>query len=113
MKGKIMQSVNMDDQVKSILSLSHALPADPKQERVVLWKVFREEASALEYSHHIMLGSDQELVGGHAADSAGDFYWLGVKVADLAAWGNSHAIQLSDPFEAEDPKVQGRGFGNE
>lgn len=108
-----MDNINLNDQVKHLLNDNRALPADPKEERVVLWKVFRDEDTALEYSHHILLEPDQRLVGGHGTDSVGDFYWLGVEVEDLAAWGNSHAIQLNDPFEAEDPEIQGRGFGNE
>lgn len=108
-----MQNIIQDEQVKNVLSRNRDLPADPQKERVVLWKIFRNEANAVEYSHHILLEPDQQLVGGHGTDSVGDFYWLGVEVENLAAWGHPHAIQLSDPFEAEDPKVQGRGFGNE
>jgi hypothetical protein len=108
-----MQIVTQDNQIMNMLTCNRALPADPKRERVVLWRIFRDQMAALEYSHHILLEPDQQLVGGHGFDSAGEFYWLGVEVEDLAAWGHPHAIQLSDPFEAEDPKIQGRGFGNE
>ena len=107
-----MQNVNLDVQVKQTLTQNRALPENPEKERVVLWKVFRDEDSAVEYSHHILLEADQSLVGGHGVDSVGKFYWLGVEVADLGAWGHTRAIQLSDPFDSDDPKVQGQGFGN-
>ena len=106
-----MHTSNQDAQVKNTLAQVRALPADAKQERVVLWRVFRHEADALEYSHHILLESDQQIVGGRGTDSAGGFFWLGVEVADLEAWGNPHAIQLADPFDGTDPKGQGQGFG--
>ena len=107
-----MQTANLDVQVKQALTQNRALPEDPQKERVVLWKVFRDEASAVEYSHHILLESDQSLVGGHGVDSIGEFYWIGVQVADLTAWGHTQAIQLTDPFDSDDPKVKGQGFGN-
>ena len=107
-----MHNAHLNDQVTSLLGQERTLPVDPQQERVVMWKVFRDEASAVTYAHHILLEADQQLVGGQATDSIGKFYWLGVHVADLAAWGNTQAIQLNDPFDAEDPKGQGQGFGN-
>lgn len=107
-----MQTSERDSQVLSLLEQEHALPADPKKDRVVLWKIFRDPAEALEYSHHILLEPDQKLVGGRAADTVGKLWWLGVEVANLEAWGNSQAIQLSDPFDADDPKGKGRGMGS-
>ena len=107
-----MHTTNQDTLVKRLLMQIRALPEDAKQERVVLWKIFRDETKALEYSHHILLESDQQLVGGRSTDSAGVFFWLGVEVADLAAWGNTHAIQLADPLEGNDPKTKGQGFGS-
>jgi hypothetical protein len=95
----IMQTANQSAQVSQILSQSRSLPEDPKKERVVMWKVFRDQAAALDYSQHILLEPDQRIVGGHSTDSVGDFFWLGVEVADVAAWGNTHAIQLVDPFD--------------
>ncbi len=106
-----MQIVSQDVQIKQLLTQQRPLPEAPEKERVVLWKVFRSEAEALDYAHHIQLESDQKIVGGNGTDSVGDFFWLGVEVADLAAWGNSQAIQLSDPFDSDDPKGQGRGPG--
>lgn len=105
-----MQTLNHNDRISKILDQSRPLPQDPKKERVVLWKVFRNEDEALEYSHHIMLEPDQKIVGGHATDTVGDFFWLGVEVANLEAWGNTQAIQLTDPFDSDDPNGQGRGL---
>lgn len=107
-----MQAQDQDVQIKQMLTQARVLPEDPKKERVVLWKVFRNEAEALEYSHHILLEPDQKIVGGRGTDSVGEFFWLGIEVADLEAWGNTHAIQLSDPFDGNDPKGQGRGPGS-
>lgn len=101
---------NKDISIRQILSQPRNLPEDPKKERIVLWKIFRNENDALEYSHHILLEEDQRIVGGYSSDSAGDFLWLGVEVEDIEAWGNTQAIQLADPFEATDPKGQGQGF---
>ncbi len=105
-----MQVSERDNQVRLLLGQEHALPADPKKERVVLWKVFRNQDEALEYSHHILLEPDQKLVGGTATDTVGKFWWLGVEVANLEAWGNSQAIQLADPFDANDPDGKGQGM---
>ncbi len=99
-----------DISIRQLLSQPRSLPKDPKQERIVLWKIFRNENDALEYSHHILLEEDQRIVGGHSSDSAGDFLWLGIEVEDMEAWGNTQAIQLTDPFEATDPEGQGQGF---
>ena len=98
-----MHTENQDTQVKKTLAQVRALPEDAKKERIVLWKIFRNEADALEYSHHILLEPDQLIVGGRSTDSAGVFFWLGVEVADLEAWGNTHAIQLADPFDGNNP----------
>lgn len=98
--------------IQELLQHERRLPEDPKKERVVLWKVFRNLNEAFEYSRHILLEADQRLVGGHAADSAGEFWWIGVEVENLEAWGNSQAIQLADPFDANDPKGQGRGVSS-
>ena len=106
-----MQEKDQDVQIKKVLTQAKALPEDPQKERVVLWKVFRNEDEALEYSHHILLEPDQKIVGGHGTDSVGAFFWLGIEVADLQAWGNTQAIQLTDPFDGNDPKGQGRGPG--
>lgn len=106
-----MQTLNQDNRIAKILVQPRPLPEDPKKERVVLWKVFRSEDEALEYSHHIMLEPDQQIVGGHGTDSVGEFFWLGVEVPDLETWGNSQAIQLTDPFDSNDPKGKGRGPG--
>lgn len=96
--------------IRQLLAQSRNLPKDPKQERIVLWKIFRNENEALEYSHHILLEQDQRIVGGNSKDSAGEFFWLGIEVEDLQAWGNTQAIQLADPFDGTDPEGKGQGF---
>lgn len=98
--------------IQDLLKQQCALPQDAEAERIVMWKVFRSLAEALEYPRHIMLGADQSLVGGHSQDSAGDLWWVGVKVANLETWGNSQAIQLRDPYDANDPQGQGRGLSS-
>ena len=107
-----MQTQNPDDQITKILVQPRTLPEDPQKERVVLWKVFRSEDEALEYSHHIILEPDQQIVGGNGTDSVGVFFWLGVEVPNLEKWGNSQAIQLTDPFDSNDPIGMGRGPGS-
>lgn len=105
-----MRTSEQGTPIQNLLTQQCPLPQDPKAERVVMWKVFRTLDEALEYPRHIMLGPDQSLVGGHSEDSAGELWWVGVQVADLEAWGNSQAIQLSDPYDANDPQGQGRGL---
>lgn len=104
-----MQTFNPDNPIAQILAEPRPLPEDPQKERVVLWKIFRSGEEALEYSQHIMLEPDQKIIGGHGTDSVGEFFWLGVEVENLEAWGNSQAIQLTDPFDSNDPKGKGRG----
>lgn len=82
--------------ISQVLKQMRHLPTDPKTERVVMWKVFRHEDEALQYSQNILLESDQCIVGGHSTDSAGHFFWLGVQVEDLATWGHTQAIQLTE-----------------
>ena len=108
-----MQISNQDNHISQILAQAKSLPEDPQKERIVLWKVFRSEDEALEYSHHILLESTQQIVGGHGTDTVGAFFWLGVEVANLEKWGNTQAIQLSDPFDSNDPIGQGRGPGSD
>lgn len=103
------QHVNEHD-VKHLLNNRADLPKDPANERIVLWKTFRSIDEAIGYSRAILLEDDQTLVGGASSDSAGPLFWVGVKVDDLEAWGNSQAIQLTDPFDANDPAGQGRGI---
>ncbi|MHB1678492.1 MAG: hypothetical protein ACYCSS_13355 [Sulfuriferula sp.] len=105
-----MQTSNQDVQISQLLTQSRNLPEDPKKDRVVMWKIFRSENEALKYSHHILLEPDQRIVGGRSKDSAGEFFWLGIEVANLEAWGNTQAIQLADPFDGTDPEGKGQGF---
>ena len=78
----------------------------------MLWKVFRSEDEALEYSYHTMLEPDQQIVGGHGTDSVDGFFWLGVEVVNLEKRGNSQAIQLTDTFDSNDPIGMRRGPGS-
>lgn len=105
-----MVTSDKDVNIKQLLSQSRKLPDDPQKDRIVLWKIFRNENDALEYSHHILLEEDQRIVGGSSSDSAGNFFWLGIEVEDLEAWGNTQAIQLADPFDGTDPEGKGQGF---
>lgn len=105
-----MTTSDKDVNIRQLLSQTRKLPDEPQKDRIVLWKIFRNENEALEYSHHILLEDDQRIVGGCHSDSAGDFFWLGIEVDDLESWGNTQAIQLADPFDATDPKGKGQGF---
>lgn len=98
------------DTVRRLLSASRALPQDPVKEHIVMWKIFRTLDQAASYSQFILLGEGQQVVGGKTRDSVGELYWIGVHVDDLAKWGNTKAIQLTDGFDGEDPRVQGRPF---
>lgn len=98
------------EQVVSLLRNERPLPSDPLAERVVLWRTFRDPREALEFSHGVMLGKGQDLVGGVTEDNLGPLYWLGVRVDDIAKWGNSKAVQLTDGFDSAVPDVAGRPF---
>jgi len=101
-----MKAFAGDTEARGILATSRPLPQDPKAEHVVLWRAFRNEDQAVEYSRHILLGSGQRVIGGCNRDDVGWYCWLGVEVDDLEKWGNSRAIQLCDPFDPEDPRGQ-------
>lgn len=60
--------------------------------QVVQWHVFRSLTEADEFADHILLGTDQALVGGSAQDSVGTFWWVGVEVGDVSRWGNFTAV---------------------
>ncbi len=96
--------------VETLLERPRPLPQDPVDEHVVFWRTFRNPDQAVAFSHAIRLGEGQDLVGGCTRDSVGELFWIGVHVDDLAKWGNTKAIQLSDPFDADDPDSQGRPF---
>lgn len=98
------------EDVDRVLQAERALPQDPTAERIVLWRIFRAREEAMTFSRAVLLGEGQQLVGGVSADSVGPVFWLGVQVDDLARWGNSKAIQMTDGFDAEVPGVQGRPF---
>lgn len=97
-------------EVVAVLKNERALPDDPVQEKIVLWRTFRNTDEAVKFSGSVMLGDGQQLVGGIAHDSVGPLYWLGVHVENVSQWGNTKAIQLSDDFDATAPETQGRPF---
>ncbi len=98
--------------VKDLLGKERQLPQDPREERIVVWKSFRNPEEARDYAEHILLDADQVLVGGHCKDSLDRVYWVGVQVPDMNAWGHSMAVQLRDPFDSQDPKHKGRGISD-
>jgi len=62
--------------------------------------VFREREKLLGFAKNIMLDDDESLIAGHARDSVGDLWWLGVHIADLERWrakGGFHHIAMQDP----------------
>lgn len=100
----------MHEDLRQVLSRRRPLPLDPVAERVVMWRVFRSDEEAHTFARHIRLEPTQHLTGGMTEDSVGPLYWIGVEVDDVARWGNTKAIQMTDAFDAEDPEVQGRPF---
>ena len=99
-----------DMAVQAFLGQERQLPEDPLEERIVVWKTFRDPQEARDYAENILLDTDQELVGGYCADSLGRVYWVGVQVPDVRAWGHSMAIHLRDPYDAQDPDSKGHGI---
>lgn len=99
-----------DQAVRAFLGQERPLPEHPLEERIVVWKTFRELEDAREYAEHVLLDTDQQLVGGQCQDSLGRAYWVGVQVPNVEAWGHSMAVQLTDPFDGQDPKHKGRGI---
>ncbi|MCE5387100.1 MAG: hypothetical protein K0041_00770 [Acidithiobacillus sp.] len=74
------------------LEEARELPSVQPMERVVAWSVFRSRDDARALLQHVHLAQGQALVGGHGRDSVGEYWWVGVQVQDLSAWGNSSAI---------------------
>lgn len=62
------------------------------ESKVVQWHVYRQEKQAVEHIKHIVLGSEQKLVGGYCRDSIGPLWWVGVEVESVERWGNKQAI---------------------
>ncbi|MCY0872935.1 MAG: hypothetical protein OWQ56_09610 [Acidithiobacillus caldus] len=69
-----------------------SLPSVEPMERVVAWSVFRSREAARDLLEHAHLAAGQQLVGGHARDSIGPYWWVGVQVNDLDQWGSRGAI---------------------
>lgn len=75
------------------LAQERSLPGKrPEEDRIVYWHVFRRAEDALAFAGNILLEDDEALVGGYTRDSIGPVWWVGVQVADLAAWGNRGAV---------------------
>lgn len=76
----------------SFLERERSLPNREGHGRVVQWHVFRAREQAAAFAAAIVLGDDQDLVGGYSRDSVGALWWVGVQVRDLSRWGNLRAI---------------------
>ncbi len=89
---------------KTVLEKLRSLPQDPAGERIVLWRIFRTTTDAVSFSDSVLLSEGQQLVGGRAADDIGALYWVGIQVDNLAHWGNSKAIQMTDAGDGQNPE---------
>ena len=76
---------------------------DPDQTHVVYWHVFRRREDVVAFAHSVMLEPGEELIAGHCEDDLGRLWWLGVRVDDLAKWGNRSAIHKIDAGDGENP----------
>lgn len=94
----------------SFLEQARPVPQDGLRERIVIWRIFRSQEEAQAYSGHILLGDGQHIVGGRSEDDVGPLFWVGVQVDDVARWGNTRAIQMSDTYDGQNPAVAGRPF---
>lgn len=77
---------------EKLLAQERPLPSVGGGEGIVNWHVFRQREAALKFIPGIRLGEGQEIVGGHTADSLGELWWVGVRVADIERWGNRQAV---------------------
>lgn len=82
------------DEARELPSKVYASQATrtPLEGRIVAWSVFRTREEAENLVAHVHLAPGQHLVGGHGEDSVAAFWWVGVQVNDLDAWGHSAAI---------------------
>ncbi|MHB1942585.1 MAG: hypothetical protein ACYDDA_12510 [Acidiferrobacteraceae bacterium] len=89
---------------ETVLQKPRSLPQDPAGERIVLWRIFRTTADAMTFSDSVLLSEGQHVIGGAAADDIGVLYWVGIQVDNLARWGNSKAIQMTDAGDGQNPE---------
>lgn len=74
------------------LDLNRPIPEKSPANRVVQWHVFRDRKGACDFANGIVLGKQQQIVGGTDVDSIGPLYWVGVEVEDIGVWGNAAAV---------------------
>ncbi|MEY2341929.1 hypothetical protein AB4090_07435 [Acidithiobacillus sp. IBUN Pt1247-S3] len=74
------------------LDEARELPSVVAMERVVAWSVFRTKDAARQLLEHVHLAPGQALVGGHGKDSVAEYWWVGVQVQNLEAWGHSSSV---------------------
>lgn len=74
------------------LDQNRPIPEKSPLNRVVQWHVFRDRKAACDFANGIILGKQQQMVGGTDVDSIGPLYWVGVEVEDISSWGNAAAI---------------------
>lgn len=74
------------------LDQNRPIPEKSAANRVVQWHVFRERKAASDFANGIVLGKQQQIVGGTDVDSVGTLYWVGVEVEDISIWGNPAAV---------------------
>ena len=76
----------------TVLDDAREVPSTAPMAQAVNWQVFRERSEAVKRLHHIRLEAGQSLIGGHGQDSIAPYWWVGVKVDDLADWGHADAV---------------------
>lgn len=74
------------------LDQNRPIPEKSPLNRVVQWHVFRDRKAACDFANGIVLGQQQQIVGGTDTDSVGTLYWVGVEVEDIGSWGNAAAV---------------------
>ena len=74
------------------LDQNRPIPEKSVANRVVQWHVFRDRKLACDFANGIVLGRQQQIVGGTDVDSIGTLYWVGVEVEDIGSWGNAAAV---------------------
>jgi hypothetical protein len=75
-----------------ILENDHEVPSRSPLVNAVSWALFRRRREAEDYLARVRLNAGHELIGGHSQDSVGDYWWVGVRVPSISAWGHPQAI---------------------
>jgi len=76
----------------TLLDNAREAPSIIPMAQAVNWQMFRRRSEAVKRLRHIRLGAGQSLIGGHGRDSIAPYWWVGVKVDDLADWGHVDAV---------------------